>query len=49
MEEINAWTPEQGKPKKWLHAYLLFIRDRKSQMMADNPGMPFKEMMGLVS
>ena len=51
MEAIEClpWQPSEGRPKKWLHSYLIFVKERKTGMMAENPHLGFKEMMQYVS
>lgn len=49
VEQQQPWHPSQGKPKKWLHAYLIFVKERKTQLMKDKPDLSFKEMMQFVS
>ena len=44
-EPIKAWHPSDGKPKKWLHGYLIFVKERKVSLMKDRPNLAFKEMM----
>ena len=39
----------EGKPKKWLHSYLIFVKERKTTLMKDRPQLSFKEMMQYVS
>ena len=43
------WRPELGKPKKWIHPYLWFVKMRKRELMQARPDMSFKDMMGHVS
>ena len=48
-EDASLWHPSQGKPKKRLHAYLIYVKERKNDMMKDQPNLTFKEMMQFVS
>ena len=43
------WQPSDGKPKKWMHSYLIFVKERKTTLMKDRPNLSFKEMMQFVS
>jgi len=43
------WRPEQGKPKKWVHPYLWFVKMRKRDLMKASPDLSFKDMMMHVS
>ena len=44
-----TWHPSEGKPKKWLHAYLIYVKERKNELMKEKPHLSFKEMMQFVS
>ena len=50
-DESNSqpYHPSQGKPKKRLHSYLIYVKERKNDMMRDKPNLTFKEMMQYVS
>jgi hypothetical protein len=37
------------KPKKAMHAYLFFVKDKRAQIGIDNPGRSFKELMVITS
>ena len=43
------WHPSHGKPKKWMHSYLIFVKERKTTLMKNRPNLSFKEMMQFVS
>ena len=47
--DIAPYHPSQGKPKKRLHSYLIYVKERKNEMMKDKPNLTFKEMMQYVS
>ena len=43
-EDYDDWRPEHGKPKKWCHAYLQFVKLKKAELSKEVPGGTFKEM-----
>ena len=43
------YHPSLGKPKKRLHSYLIYVKERKNDLMKERPNLTFKEMMQYVS
>ena len=44
------WSLEDGRsPKKALTSYMIFVKDRKVSLMAENPTTSFRDMMQLVA
>lgn len=46
----HKWSVMDGRPpKKALTSYMLFVKERKMQLMQENPHSGFKDMMGIVA
>lgn len=46
---VAPYHPSMGRPKKWMHAYLIFVKERKSSMQKERPNLSFREMMQFVA
>ena len=46
----HIWSLDDGRaPKRALTPYMLFVKERKYELMAENPSMAFGKMMQLVA
>ena len=49
IEYPNEDMPVTEKPRKYLHAYLLFVKDTRNDLKCQNPGLTFKELSQLMA
>jgi hypothetical protein len=46
LRPTHIWSVEDGRaPKRSLTPYMLFVKERKYELMVENPSMPFGKMM----
>lgn len=50
LRPTHIWSVEDGRaPKRSLTPYMLFVKERKYELMVENPSMPFGKMMQIVA